>query len=295
MGAVNGTEKGTDMNELTLANGVRMPQEGFGVFQIPDHNEAKRVVLDALACGYRMVDTAAAYFNERAVGEAIRESGLPREAVFVETKIWVQDYGYERTLRAIDAALERLGLDFIDLLLLHQPIGDWPGAWRALETAYRAGKLRAIGMANCYPHVLADVCLTADIRPMVNQVEIHPFFQQEANLATMRDYGVIPQAWGSLAEGGHGIFTHPVLADIGRAHGKTAAQVALRWAVQRGIAIIPKSTHRERLAENLAIWDFALTDDEMARIRTLDTGHSDIVNHFDPAFVKMLHTYRVHD
>lgn len=295
MGAINGTEKGTDMNELTLANGVRMPQEGFGVFQIPDHNEAKRVVLDALACGYRMVDTAAAYFNERAVGEAIRESGLPREAVFVETKIWVQDYGYERTLRAIDAALERLGLDFIDLLLLHQPIGDWPGAWRALETAYRAGKLRAIGMANCYPHVLADVCLTAAIRPMVNQVEIHPFFQQEANLATMRDYGVIPQAWGSLAEGGHGIFTHPVLADIGRAHGKTAAQVALRWAVQRGIAIIPKSTHRERLAENLAIWDFALTDDEMARIRPLDTGHSDIVNHFDPAFVKMLHTYRVHD
>ena len=170
------------------------------------------------------------------------------------------------------------------LSLLHQPIGDWPGAWRALETAYRAGKLRSIGMANCYPHVLADVCLTAAIRPMVNQVEIHPFFQQERNLATMRDYGVVPQAWGPFAEGGHGIFTHPVLSEIGRAHGKTAAQVAL-----------PKSTHRERLAENLAIWDFSLTDDEMARIRALDTGHSDIVDHFDPAFVKMLHTYRVHD
>ena len=282
------------MDKLTLANGVRMPQEGFGVFQIPDHEEAKRVVRDALACGYRLVDTAAAYLNEHAVGEAIRESGLRREEVFVETKIWVQDYGYERTLRAIDAALERLGLDVIDLLLLHQPIGDWPGAWRALEAAYRAGKLRAIGMANCYPHVLADVCLTADIRPMVNQVEIHPFFQQEANLATMRDYGVAPQAWGSLAEGGHGIFTHPTLTEIGRAHGKSAAQVALRWAVQRGVAIIPKSTHRERLAENLAIWDFALSDDEMARIRALDTGHSDIVNHFDPAFVKMLHNHRVH-
>ena len=282
------------MDELTLANGVRMPQEGFGVFQIPDHEEAKRVVRDALACGYRLVDTAAAYLNERAVGEAIRESGLRREEVFVETKIWVQDYGYERTLRAIDAALGRLGLDVIDLLLLHQPIGDWPGAWRALETAYRAGKLRAIGMANCYPHVLADVCLTADIRPMVNQVEIHPFFQQEANLATMREYGVAPQAWGSLAEGGHGIFTHPTLTEIGRAHGKSAAQVALRWAVQRGVAIIPKSTHRERLAENLAIWDFALSDGEMARIRALDTGHSDIVNHFDPAFVKMLHNHRVH-
>ena len=282
------------MDELTLANGVRMPQEGFGVFQIPDHEEAKRVVRDALACGYRLVDTAAAYCNERAVGEAIRESGLRREEVFVETKIWVQDYGYERTLRAIDAALGRLGLDVIDLLLLHQPIGDWPGAWRALEAAYRAGKLRAIGMANCYPHVLADVCLTADIRPMVNQVEIHPFFQQEANLATMRDYGVAPQAWGSLAEGGHGIFTHPTLTEIGRAHGKSAAQVALRWAVQRGVAIIPKSTHCERLAENLAIWDFALSDDEMARIRALDTGHSDIVNHFDPAFVKMLHNHRVH-
>ena len=282
------------MDELTLANGVRMPQEGFGVFQIPDHEEAKRVVRDALACGYRLVDTAAAYCNERAVGEAIRESGLRREEVFVETKIWVQDYGYERTLRAIDAALGRLGLDVIDLLLLHQPIGDWPGAWRALETAYRAGKLRAIGMANCYPHVLADVCLTADIRPMVNQVEIHPFFQQEANLATMREYGVAPQAWGSLAEGGHGIFTHPTLTEIGRAHGKSAAQVALRWAVQRGVAIIPKSTHRERLAENLDIWDFALSDGEMARIRALDTGHSDIVNHFDPAFVKMLHNHRVH-
>lgn len=282
------------MDELTLANGVRMPQEGFGVFQIPDHEEAKRVVRDALACGYRLVDTAAAYLNEHAVGEAIRESGLRREEVFVETKIWVQDYGYERTLRAIDAALARLGLDVIDLLLLHQPIGDWPGAWRALEAAYRAGKLRAIGMANCYPHVLADVCLTADIRPMVNQVEIHPFFQQEANLATMRDYGVAPQAWGSLAEGGHGIFTHPTLTEIGRAHGKSVAQVALRWAVQRGVAIIPKSTHRERLAENLDIWDFALSDDEMARIRALDTGHSDIVNHFDPAFVKMLHNHRVH-
>ena len=282
------------MDELTLANGVRMPQEGFGVFQIPDHEEAKRVVRDALACGYRLVDTAAAYCNERAVGEAIRESGLRRGEVFVETKIWVQDYGYERTLRAIDAALGRLGLDVIDLLLLHQPIGDWPGAWRALETAYRAGKLRAIGMANCYPHVLADVCLTATIRPMVNQVEIHPFFQQEASLATMREYGVAPQAWGSLAEGSHGIFAHPTLTEIGRAHGKSAAQVALRWAVQRGIAIIPKSTHRERLAENLAIWDFALADDEMARIRALDTGHSDIVNHFDPAFVKMLHNHRVH-
>ena len=282
------------MDELTLANGVRMPQEGFGVFQIPDHEEAKRVVRDALACGYRLVDTAAAYCNERAVGEAIRESGLRREEVFVETKIWVQDYGYEGTLRAIDAALGRLGLDVIDLLLLHQPIGDWPGAWRALETAYRAGKLRVIGMANCYPHVLADVCLTADIRPMVNQVEIHPFFQQDANLATMREYGVAPQAWGSLAEGGHGIFTHPTLTEIGRAHGKRAAQVALRWAVQRGVAIISKSTHRERLAENLDIWDFALSDGEMARIRALDTGHSDIVNHFDPAFVKILHNHRVH-
>lgn len=191
--------------------------------------------------------------------------------------------------------MARLGLDYIDLLLLHQPIGDWPGAWRALEDAYRAGKVRAIGVANCYPHMLADVCLTADIRPMVNQVEIHPFFQQEANLATMREYGVAPQAWGSLAEGGHGIFTHPTLTDIGRAHGKSAAQVALRWAIQRGIAIIPKSTHRERLAENLDIWDFALSDDEMARLRALDLGHSEIVDHFAPAFVRMLHNYRIHD
>ena len=283
------------MDDVTLSNGVQMPQEGFGVFQIPDHAEAKRVVREALACGYRMVDTAAAYFNERAVGEAIRESGLPRESLFVETKIWVQDYGHERAAQAVDAALARLGLDYIDLLLLHQPIGDWPGAWRALEDAYRAGKVRAIGVANCYPHMLADVCLTATIRPMVNQVEIHPFFQQEASLATMREYGVTPQAWGSLAEGGHGLFTHPTLTDIGRAHGKSAAQVALRWAIQRGIAIIPKSTHRERLAENLDIWDFALSEDEMARLRALDLGHSEIVDHFDPAFVRMLHNYRIHD
>ncbi len=283
------------MEQITFWNGVTMPQEGFGVFQITDHAEAVRTVRTALECGYRMVDTAAAYRNERAVGEGIRESGLPRGEIFVTTKLWVQDYGLEKARAAVDRSLRELGVDYVDLLLLHQPMGDWPGAWRALEEAYRAGKARAIGVANFYPHALMDLCLTVETKPMLNQVEIHPFFQQEKALALMRELGVAPQAWGSLAEGGHGIFAHPVLTEIGRAHGKTAAQVALRWALQRGVAIIPKSVRRERLEENLAVWDFALSPEEMGRIRALDVGHSEIVDHFDPAFVRLIHELRAHD
>ena len=283
------------MNYVTLRNGVKMPQEGFGVFQIPDYDEAKRVVMDAIDCGYRMVDTAAAYMNEKAVGDGIRESGIKREDMFVTSKIWVQDIGYKNTKTAIDLALTNLGFDYLDLMLLHQPMNDYYGGWRALEEALKAGKFRAIGMANCYPQIIADLCLSVDIPPMLNQVEMHPFFQQQLNLDTMLEFGVVPQAWGSFAEGKFGIFTHPVLTEIGSKYGKTAAQTALRWSIQRGVCIIPKSTHKDRLIENLDIWDFELSNDDMEKIKALDMGHSEIVDHSSPDFVKMLHGLKVHD
>ena len=283
------------MEFLTLSNGVKMPQEGFGVFQIPDHKEAKRCVLDALDTGYRLIDTAAAYMNENAVGEAVRESGVKREDVFVTSKVWVQDMNYEGAEKAIDASLSKLGFDYLDLMLLHQPMGDYYGAWRALEEAYKAGKLRAIGMANCYPQVIADMCLTVDIKPMVNQVEIHPFFQQQLNLDTMKEFGVVPQAWGPFAEGNHNIFNHPVLSEIGKKYGKSAAQAALRWNIQRGVSVIPKSTHKERMEQNISVWDFELSQEDMEQITKLDIGHSEIVDHYSPEFVKMLHSLKIHD
>ena len=283
------------MEFLTLSNGVKMPQEGFGVFQIPDHKEAKRCVLDALDTGYRLIDTAAAYMNENAVGEAVRESGVKREDVFVTSKVWVQDMSYEGAEKAIDASLSKLGFDYLDLMLLHQPMGDYYGAWRALEEAYKAGKLRAIGMANCYPQVIADMCLTVDIKPMVNQVEMHPFFQQQLNLDTMKGFGVVPQAWGPFAEGNHNIFNHPVLSEIGKKYGKSAAQAALRWNIQRGVSVIPKSTHKERMEQNISVWDFELSQEDMEQITKLDIGHSEIVDHYSPEFVKMLHSLKIHD
>lgn len=283
------------MEFLTLSNGVKMPQEGFGVYQIPDHNEAKRCVLDALETGYRLIDTAAAYMNEKAVGEAVRESGVKREDVFVTSKVWVQDISYACAKQAIDRSLSELGFDYLDLMLLHQPMGDYYGAWRALEEAYHAGKLRAIGMANCYPQILADLCLTVDVTPMVNQVEMHPFFQQQLNVDTMREYGVVPQAWGPFAEGKYNIFSHPVLTKIGEKYGKTAAQVALRWNIQRGVSVIPKSTHKNRMQQNIDVWDFSLSDADMAEIAKLDTGHSEIVDHSSPEFVKMLHNLKIHE
>ncbi len=283
------------MEFLTLSNGVKMPQEGFGVFQIPDHKEAKRCVLDALDTGYRLIDTAAAYMNENAVGEAVRESGVKREDVFVTSKVWVQDMSYEGAEKAIDASLSKLGFDYLDLMLLHQPMGDYYGAWRALEEAYKAGKLRAIGMANCYPQVIADMCLTVDIKPMVNQVEMHPFFQQQLNLDTMKEFGVVPQAWGPFAEGNHNIFNYPVLSEIGKKYGKSAAQAALRWNIQRGVSVIPKSTHKERMEQNISVWDFELSQEDMEQITKLDIGHSEIVDHYSPEFVKMLHSLKIHD
>ena len=283
------------VENVKLNNGVMMPLEGFGVFQIPDLAECERVTIEAIRQGCRLIDTAAAYQNEEAVGAAIAKSGVPREELFITTKLWVQDISYEAAGTAFERSLQKLGLDYLDLYLIHQPMGDFFGAWRRLEELHRAGKIRAIGVSNFYPAVLANFCETVEIKPMVNQVELHPFFQQEAALATMKEYGVVPQAWGPLAEGKHGIFTHPVLTKIGEKYGKTAAQVALRWNTQRGVSILPKSVRAERIAVNLDIWDFALNEAEMAEIAKLDLGHSEIVNHDDPAFVKWLRERRIHD
>lgn len=283
------------MEYTVLNNGVKMPLEGFGVFQVPDPAQCEQAVFDAIQSGYRLIDTAAAYMNEEAVGKAIAKSGVPREEIFLTTKLWVQDAGYESAKKAIQTSLDKLGVSYIDLYLIHQPMGDYYGAYRAMEEAYHAGTLRAIGVCNCYPHVLTDICETVNVIPAVNQVELHPFFQQENALAVMKEYGVQPEAWGPFAEGKHGIFTHPVLTEIGKAHGKSAAQVALRWNIQRGVAVIPKSVHKERMEQNFDIWDFKLTDDEMHRISALDLGHSEIVDHNDPAFVKMLHGLKVHE
>lgn len=283
------------MEFITLNNGVKMPLEGFGVFQVPDSAQCEQAVLDAIASGYRLIDTAAAYMNEKAVGKAIKKSGVPREELFITTKLWVQDASYEAAKKAIQTSLDNLGLSYLDLYLIHQPMGDYVGAYRAMEEAYKEGKLKAIGVCNFYPHRLADLCETVEVIPAVNQVELHPFFQQENALALMKEYGVVPEAWGPFAEGNHGIFTHPVLTAIGRKYSKSAAQVALRWNVQRGVVVIPKSVHKERIEQNMNIWDFQLSDEDMAEIAKLDIGHSEIVDHSDPAFVKMLHSLKVHE
>lgn len=283
------------MEYVTLNNGIKMPLEGFGVFQVPDPAQCKQAVLDAINSGYRLIDTAAAYMNEEAVGAAIKESGVDRSELFITTKLWVQDADYESAKKAIETSLEKLGLDYLDLYLIHQPMGDYVGAYRAMEEAYKEGKLRAIGVCNFYPARLADLCETVDVIPAVNQIELHPFFQQEDALALMKEYGVRPEAWGPFAEGNHGIFTHPVLSSIGEKYGKSAAQIALRWNVQRGVVVIPKSVHKDRMEQNMNIWDFELSEEDMNEIAKLDIGHSEIVNHDDPNFVKMLHGLKVHE
>lgn len=283
------------MDWITLNNGVKMPLEGFGVFQIPDPAQCEGAVLDALAAGCRLIDTAAAYMNERAVGAALKKGGVPREELFIATKLWVQDASYEGAKAAIRRSLDNLALDYLDLYLIHQPMGDYVGAYRAMAEAYQEGKLRAIGVCNFYPARLSDLCETVEVIPAVNQVELHPFFQQENALALMKEYGVIPEAWGPFAEGKFGIFTHPVLTRIGGKYGKSAAQVALRWNVQRGVVVIPKSVHKERMEQNLDIWDFELSREDMEEISGLDVGHSEIVSHDDPGFIKMLHGLKVHD
>lgn len=287
------------MEFLTLNTGAKMPLEGFGVFQIPDEAQCEQVVYDAIRTGYRLLDTAAAYMNEKAVGKGVKRAvadGLTtREELFITTKVWVQDAKSEETAyEAVKESLSKLDMPYVDLVLLHQPMGDYFAAYRGIEKAYRDGLVKAVGVANFYPAVLTNLCENVEVLPAVNQVELHPFFVQAAALENMKAYGVVPQAWGPLAEGKHGIFTDPELVEIGKKYGKSAAQVVLRWNAQRGVSIIPKSVHVERMEQNIDIWDFTLTDDEMARIAAKDLGHSEIVNHDDPAFVKMLCGMSIH-
>ncbi len=279
----------------TLNNGLKMPVLGFGVYQVPDPAVCERAVGEAISAGYRLIDTAAAYMNEEAVGRAVKKSGVKREDLFITTKLWVQDASYEKAKDAIETSLKKLGLDYIDLYLIHQPMGDYYGAYRAMEEAYRDGKLKAIGVSNFYPHILTDFCETVDIIPAVNQVELHPFFAQENALKTMKEYGVTPEAWGPFAEGKHGIFTHPVLTEIAKKYGKSTAQVALRWNIQRGVVVIPKSTHGNRIKENIDVFDFELSPEDMAKINALSLDRSEIVDHTNPAFIKMIHSLKIHD
>lgn len=280
------------MEYRELYNGVKIPMLGIGVYQVPKYEDAKQTVLTALKAGYRLIDTAQSYMNEQAVGDAIKESGIPREEIFITTKLWIQDFSYDGAIEAAERSMQRLGVDYIDLLLLHQPMGDYINAWKGLEKLYKDGKLKAIGMANCYPHVLADLCETFEIKPMVNQVEMHPFFQQQLNVDTMNEYGVVPEAWAPFDEGLRNIFQNPILVQSGQKYGKTAAQVALRWNIQRGVVVIPKSVHEERIKQNFDVFDFALSDEDMERIKSMDIGHSEIVNHFDPQWIKALHAWK---
>ncbi|MBV1942432.1 aldo/keto reductase [Streptomyces sp. BV286] len=275
------------MPQVTLNNGVQMPLLGFGVFQIPD-DQTQQAVEAALEAGYRLLDTAAAYENERAVGRAVAASGVPRDELFITTKLWIQDYGQDSAKRAFDRSLDRLGLDHLDLYLLHQPFGDYYGAWRALEDLNRDGRTRAIGVSNFYPDRLADLIAHNEIVPAVNQIETHVFFQRSDDHKLMREHGVQHESWGPLAEGGQGFFDNPVLVDIARAHDKSVAQIALRWLIQREIVVIPKSVRPERMAANLDVFDFQLTEDDMARITGLDTARSHIFDHHDPEKVTWL-------
>lgn len=281
------------MQTVTLNNGIEMPILGFGVYQIPPE-KTEQAVTDALAVGYRLLDTAAAYGNEGAVGRAIENSGIPREELFVTTKLWIQDaQAEENTRRAFETSLTELGLDHVDLYLMHQPYGDVYGQWRAMEALNREGLAKAIGVANFYPDRLLDLILNNEITPAVNQIETHPFFQRTADHDLMREHGVQHQSWGGFAEGKNDLFTHPVLSEIGRAHDKAAAQVVLRWLIQRSIVTIPKSVSPDRMAQNFDVFDFELTDAQMARIADLETGTTLFFDHHDPEMVAWLSKRRL--
>lgn len=286
------------MEYVELNTGKKMPLVGFGVFQIPDAAECEKVVYQAIKNGYRLLDTAAAYMNEEALGKgvkkAIDEGLVTRDDLFITTKVWVQDMkGPGEAYKSVQVSLKKAGLDRFDLVLLHQPMGDYFTAYRDIIKASRDGLTDSVGVSNFYPEILANLCENTDVIPAVNQVELHPFFAQESALENMKHYGVAPQAWGPLAEGKHGLFTHPVLSSIGAKYGKSAAQVALRWNVQRGVSILPKSVHEERMRQNIDLFDFRLTDAEMAEISALDLGRSEIVDHHSPDFVRALNQMRV--
>lgn len=272
------------MEYVTLNNGIKMPMAGIGTFLLtPDEAEAS--VLSALACGYRLIDTANAYVNEKAVGRAMKKSGVSREEIFLETKLWPAFYEQPD---AVEKTLERLDTDYIDLLLIHQPFNDYYGTWRAMEEAYKAGKVRAIGVSNFFPDRLVDLCQFVEIRPMVNQVETHALYQQKAAHAIMEKYGVVHESWGPFAEGRKDFFTNPVLAAVGAKHGKSVAQVALRFLLQSDVVVIPKSVHKARMAENLQVFDFSLDAEDMAAIQALDQEESAFFSHYDPATVEFI-------
>lgn len=273
------------MEYVTLSNGVKMPQLGYGVYQVTQE-ECERCVADALKTGYRAIDTAQSYFNEEQVGAAIEKSGIARSEIFLTTKVWVEHYGYEEAKGSVLESMRKLRTDYLDLCLLHQPFSDYYGAWRALEELYEEGRLRAIGVSNFYPDRLVDLCSFARLRPMIDQVETHPLNQQIEAKKWMEKYGVQIEAWAPFGEGRGDMFQNPVLSAIGKRHGKSAAQVILRWHLQRGVVVIPKSTHIERMRENLDVFDFTLTEDEMDAIAALDTRTSAFFSHYDPAMVE---------
>ncbi len=278
---------------VTLNNGVEMPILGFGVFQVPDPAGCERSVRDAIDVGYRLLDTAASYGNEEAVGAAIRNHGIKRSDLFVTTKLWIEDASYEGAKAAFERSMNKLQLDYLDLYLIHQPYGDVYGAWRAMEELHRAGRIRAIGVSNFYPDRLVDFVLHNEIVPAVNQIEIHPFHSQDDAQKVLQEYGVQPEAWGPFAEGKNDLFTDPVLESIGNKHGKSVAQVVLRWLTQRGVVAIPKSVRKARMAENFAVFDFRLDQDDLSAIAALDQKASSFFDHRDPAMVKWLGTRRL--
>ena len=281
-----GTERnGYKMEYFTLANGVKMPALGYGVYQVTKE-ECERCVLDALKAGYRHIDTAQAYFNEEEVGSAIEKSGIPREEIFITTKVWIDNYGYEKAKKSVEESMKKLRTDYIDLVLLHQPFSDYYGAWRALEELYEAGRIHAIGISNFYVDRMIDFAAFNRIKPMVNQMETHIYNQQKDLKGWADKYGVQLEAWGPFGEGRQGIFEDKTVGEIAKAHGKTPAQVMLRWNIQRGVVVIPKSTHAERMAENFDIFDFTLSDDEMQKIAAIDKNESAFFSHNDPTTVE---------
>ncbi len=276
------------MEYVTLNNGLKMPAVGFGVFQITDHNECVRVVLDAIESGYRLIDTAQSYGNEEAVGEAIAKISVPREELFITTKVWISHYGYEETKASIEESLKKMNLDYIDLVLLHQPFKDYHSAYKALVDLYKEGKIKAIGVSNFYPDRLVDLCLDTDVIPAVNQVEVNPFHQQDLALQYNKKYGVQLEAWAPFAEGKNGIFTNETLMEIGKKYHKSVGQVILRWLVQRGIVPLAKTVRKERMEENINIFDFELSQEDMDMISHLNQDTSSFFSHYDPATVEMI-------
>ncbi|MCH3924634.1 MAG: aldo/keto reductase [Bacteroidales bacterium] len=279
------------MEYTTLNNKVKMPLLGFGVFQVDDLKQCQQSVEDALEIGYRLIDTAQAYHNEEAVGKAIKQSGIKREDIFVTTKLWISDANEDKAMKAFETSMKKLGLDYLDLYLIHQPFNDVFGAWRAMEKLYKEGRIRAIGVSNFQPDILMNFILNNEIKPMVNQIETHPFYQQRKMQDFLKENDIQIESWGPFAEGKNNLFTNPLLASIAKKHNKSVAQVVLRWLIQRNVVAIPKSIHKQRIKENFNIFDFLLDSEDMKEISTLDKPESSFINHNDPQIVKWFCSY----